>query len=182
MQQRYTVQTTPQGMEIRIPAKRTWLLPFLLVWLAAWTMGGVFASNVAWQSYEAGKPDTFVLIWLLAWVFGMVNGLCGLLWQLVGSEIWRIGNGEWQISYTICGMGRTKMYAQPLISDFKTRAFNPNQANRYPSIRCFFTGEIADGALSFNYQNQTIYCGAELDEANAKILHQQVAAMGIRAA
>ena len=145
-------------------------------------MGGVFASNVAWQSYEAGKPDTFVLIWLLAWAFGMVNGLCGLLWQLVGSEIWRIGNGEWQISYTICGMGRTKMYAQPLISDFKTRAFNPNQANRYPSISCFFTGEIADGALSFNYQNQTIYCGAELDEANAKILHQQVAAIGIRAA
>ena len=74
------------------------------------------------------------------------------------------------------------VYAQPLIDDFKTREFNPNLANQYLSINRFFTGTVKDGALSFNYQNQTIYCGAELDEANAKMLHQQVVAMGIRAA
>lgn len=48
MKQRYTVQTTSQGMKIHIPAKRTWLLPFLLAWLAAWAVGGVLAFNAAW--------------------------------------------------------------------------------------------------------------------------------------
>ncbi len=182
MQQCYTVQTTPQGVEIRIPAKRTWQLLFLLVWLGAWAMGGVFAFNAAWQSYDKGNPDIFWLVWLLFWVMATVNGLCGILWQLVGCEIWRIGNSKFQIGYTIAGIGKTVVYAQPFISDFKTREFNPNLANRYLSTSCFFTGTVKDGALSFNYQNQTIYCGAELDEASAKILHQQVVAMGIKAA
>ena len=182
MKQRYTIQTTPQGMKIHIPAKRTWLLPFLLAWLAAWAVGGVLAFNAAWQSYDKGNPDIFWLVWLLFWVMATVNGLCGILWQLVGCEIWSIGNGEFQIGYTIAGIGKTMVYAQPLIDDFKTREFNPNLANQYLSINRFFTGTVKDGALSFNYQNQTIYCGAELDEANAKMLHQQVVAMGIRAA
>ena len=44
-------------MEIRIPAKRTWLPPFYWFgWLAWIHMGGVFRQQWHVQSYEAGKP------------------------------------------------------------------------------------------------------------------------------
>ncbi len=141
-------------------------------------------SYVGWLPYKEGNT-AFLPIWLPIWILIILIGLGQILWYWASCEIWRVGNGEWQISYPILGIGKTRVYALPLIRDFKAHQFyfNPSYAGlSIGAISRCWTGRVKTGALSFSYQNHTVYCGAELDDDTAQMLYYELAELGIKAA
>jgi hypothetical protein len=81
---RATINDTPEGMRITVPAQRSWWpLVFLPFWLTLWTFGGFAAIG----ALIFGGGSWFLGLWLLGWAAGWVMAFSWWWWMLTGREI-----------------------------------------------------------------------------------------------
>lgn len=83
---RIVLRETGDGLGVHNPTRRSVpLILFMLVWLAGWTAGEVFALSQIFDG-SIGITDIFLLFWLTLWTIGGVFAWSTLLWNLLGVE------------------------------------------------------------------------------------------------
>lgn len=83
---RITIRETADGLGVHVPAVRNIpLILFLLVWLAGWSAGEIFALHEIITG-GFGAVDLFLVVWVSAWTIGGLAAWHFLLWQMFGVE------------------------------------------------------------------------------------------------
>lgn len=95
--------------------KKAWLL---LLWLLAWTVGGVIIM-FNYFSITQQSAKLFLIIWLCFWAYFEFKIFKVCLWKLFGKEKLWIKNGTIYYQHNVNGKGKTKEYDLNLISDLE---------------------------------------------------------------
>lgn len=153
------------GQRIVIPAQRSlFVMAFLLVWLCGWTFGGV---NVAHQLTRQFEP--FLAFWLCGWALGEAAVICALLWMTFGRETLRSVGGNLEISASIFGLARRRLYRaadmRSLSAAADVRAYNGRGMMDIPLL-----WTPRSGAVKFSYGGRTVYAGVGLDETEGRAI------------
>ena len=171
---RYRSELTPEGFRIVIPVRRNW---FILLFICAWLGGWVFGESSASRQLIAGSdrtPVAFLSFWLLAWTMGGVFALATVLWQLAGREILTISPTIFSYRAEAFGLGRTRSYRAADVRALRLSAYSASyftqQRNWLPPIVGSGFGPIA-----FDYGARTFRFAPSLDEAEAKLLINDLA-------
>jgi hypothetical protein len=104
-----SVNDTPEGLEILIPARRNWFVTiFLGFWLCGWAMGEFMVPATFFT--QGGDPGAilFTAVWLAVWTVGGVFALYIFWWSLVGRERILLTPSTLSIKRELFGMGRLR--------------------------------------------------------------------------
>ena len=163
---RFHVEAAPDaGRLVVIPAQRSlFLVIFLTLWLGGWSAGGVAA-----MADLAAHPKPFLAFWLLLWAVGEVMAVSTLLWMLAGRETLRVVGEHLEVSATLFGFGRRKLYRVADIRDLSSSVY---QTYRYGRVQMDvpFLKAPTSGAVKFSYGARTLYAGVALDEAEGRMI------------
>jgi hypothetical protein len=153
------------GLEIRIPAARSWFtLLFLPVWLVGWAWGWWSAfENLFLRPVAHADGSIFLMVWMVGWTIGGLAALVTLLWMLAGHEVVRAETGALRIRKEIFGIGFTRTFD---ITQVKLMRYAPP-----PPSRWGFLG----GHIAFDYGMKTYRLGQGIDEPEARQIAQAVA-------
>ncbi|WDF74386.1 hypothetical protein [Novosphingobium sp. KACC 22771] len=160
--ERFTVEHTFEGEQIRIKAKRQ-IFPmlFLPVWLVGWTAGGIAAISQLIQHFEP-----FLVFWLCGWAVGWLFASGTLIWMFTGTETIRVIHGDLEIAHHALGFRRAWLYQGRMIRALGV-APQPAWPFKFQWQVPFFSNTRA-GAIRFDYGARTFYCAAGLDDAEAR--------------
>jgi len=161
------VSCLDQGVdfEIRIAMRRHWfMLLFLPLWLAGWTVGGVAAFKAIFsEGFSADK--WFLVVWLVGWIFGEFFAAYVWLWHAFGKEIVRVGSGILAIKRDILGLGPVRSFQTMEISDLRAAGY-------FGNTRSWSSGMaqwgISGGTVAFDYRAKTRRFGIQLEEREAR--------------
>jgi hypothetical protein len=153
------------------PERRTAVSLFMLFWLGAWTVGGFFVLKSLLENFHL-----FLLFWLGGWVFGELFALSTLCWLNFGAEVLRVSRGDLEVSATIFGLARRRLYKGTIIRDLQVSprlqtAGDFGQAS-IPGIPFFGTQQ--SGRIKFTYGAKTVFIGPDLDEAEAALIVEKL--------
>jgi hypothetical protein len=130
---RSTVAETLSGLEVRIPARKSWShVLFTGFWMVGWAVGETFAV----QALVTGKAAGFARIFLLAWVGGwtVAGAFIGRswLWTVFGVEKIVLRPGVLNIKRDIFGTGRNLQYDLTHVKNLRVSSpsFNPSTQAR----------------------------------------------------
>ncbi|SRR5258706_2356347 len=168
---RYTIQQTAAGVTVAAPARRNWfVLLFLTVWLGGWTIGGMAAVA---EVVRPGGHQTFLAFWLLGWLIGELYALAIVLWQLTGREELVFSSGNLIHRIRAGGMSRGREFSGAEIKHLRTspQITSPwmDQSRWMPPV--FGAGH---GAIAFDYGAKTYRIGAGLDEAEGRLVLDEI--------
>lgn len=157
---RFSVATGPQGETLSIPAPRNpFIMAFLSVWLALWTVGG--ASALA--SFTATHRP-FLAFWLVAWALGWAYAAAILGWMAFGREVLEVRDGNLVLARHVGGFVRRKAFLGGAIRQIGVERAALvawwMQRGQLPF------GSQA-GSVGFTYGERRQKFGAGLDEAEA---------------
>ncbi|MFN3389147.1 MAG: hypothetical protein ACK40O_09445 [Allosphingosinicella sp.] len=162
---RFTITMADGQEEIRIGARRNWLIiPFLLLWLLAWSGGGV-AAIVALS--RTGDPFLigWLAFWFVAWLFAAIT----LAWQVAGAEIIRVEGSDLAIGWSLPGLRRTHWYRGADIRNLAAVSAADPFGWIYSAYPPFLTWRKM-GSIKFNYGARTVRAAAALDEAEGRMV------------
>ena len=168
---RFTVQQTANGLSIITPAPRSWFtLLFLMVWLGGWTIGGISAiSDVS----RGGDGQAFLIFWLMGWALGEFYALAVVLWQIAGREELVVSSDRLVQRIWLGGLNRAREFTSAAISHVRVSpqldVMWTNQMRWVPPL--FGSGT---GAIAFDYGAKTYRVGAGLDEAEGRLVVDQL--------
>ena len=171
---RFTVETTLDGTQVIIPARRSWfLMAFMSLWLCGWVVGETMAVGFLREAFtsEGGLfASPFLLVWLLGWTFGGGVVISVLLWNLMGREVITFEHGVMTVARRIGPIGLPKRYDLSHVRDARV-APPPRRSSRrqYRGAGWPGFGPMLAG-IAFDYGVRTFHFGADLDEAEAKYL------------
>jgi hypothetical protein len=161
---RFVVDESGQVELIRIKARRqVFALMFLPIWLAGWTVGGVFAITAVVRQF-----NLFLVLWLCGWALGWVYASATIAWMLFGSETLRVVDRDLELGFSIGPWAGRKVYQGSQVRDLKSSPqIDPYGAFRFNTP---FMPRTQGGAVQFTYGGRTIRAGAGLDEAEGQLI------------
>jgi hypothetical protein len=182
---RATITDSPEGLEIVLPAPRIWLVVgFLLLWLAGWVTGEIFAVR---QLLAPGpiQARLFLVAWLALWTLGGGTALSIAVWMLVGHERVRLRPDALTIQREAFGLGPKRVYALDHIRDLRALDPPPLPDLKLPAgaealegvpqeaaIVAMHAAGIGGPGIVFRYDGRHVRFGVALDPLEA---HQVVA-------
>jgi hypothetical protein len=173
---RHRVTELPDGVALRIPSRRNlFLFAFLTFWLCGWLVGEIMVSVALFAAAKKQEPPAtfFMLAWLGAWTVGGAFAIYTWLWQLAGFELVTASGTALSVKRAIFGFGSTKHYDATKIRDLRVATTSMNPFDFRSSLA--FWG-IGGGTVSFDYGYKSIRFAAGVEEAEARIIRQLVAA------
>lgn len=167
------------ALRVTVPALVPWTtLVFVIVWLIAWTAGGVFAYSSlihglqgASSSFHRISASTiFLAAWCVGWIFGEVYAVKYLAWGLFGREHIIVGLTGLEHRTTCLGMSRSKSYQLSSISRFRTA----------PAVSNKVRGKDDDdpvpdaSSISFDYGSKSVIMAKGMDDAEATRIVEEI--------
>ncbi|HEV2701944.1 MAG TPA: hypothetical protein VGV09_09965 [Steroidobacteraceae bacterium] len=171
---RYRLDATAAGVRAVIPAPRRWLVVvFLSLWLCGWVFGE-FSVAPELLSSDSKAPVAFLTFWLLGWTIGGLVVVTTLLWQLFGVESVEVGPMALSYRAEVFGIGRTREFRVADIRRLRAVDFAQGlfMNRRLPVPPLFGRGY---GPLAFDYGARTYRIAPSLDEAEARLLVNEIA-------
>jgi hypothetical protein len=184
---RYSFQESFNGVRASVPARRNWFtVLFLLAWLGGWFMGEITAISTifhlkiglfgdSFKSRPESGGQLFLMFWLAGWTLGGAWAIASIAWQLFGREIIGIEAGELLYRVEALGIGRTRAFASNQITRLRAvdiDSSSPSRRSSWGGVPSLFGQGV--GAVAFDYGARTYRIGATLDEAEARLLIQQM--------
>ena len=170
---RASIEEGPRGLEVVIPARRSWLLTgFLAVWLCGWAMGEVTVPRAFFAERAEPAAKMFAAVWLTFWTFGGGFVIYTILWSLAGRERLLVTPSSLSIQREVFGMGRVREYGLTDIRDLRTAPIAYNPAATFRSGLQPWTG--GPGLIAFDYGSATIRFGAGLEEGEARSIVERL--------
>jgi hypothetical protein len=167
-QARFSVETTPQGDQIRIKARRQiFAMLFLPVWLAGWTAGGVMAIWALVTQFQL-----FLVVWLCFWAVAWIMAAGTLAWMFTGSEILRTDGADLEVAQEALGLSRNWLYEGSAIRNLRV-ANQPAWPRNYFQVPFLRLGR--GGSVKFDYGPRTIYAAPGLDDAEGQMIVDLIA-------
>jgi len=168
---RSTVNELPQGIEVIIPAKKSYFVIFFLAfWLVGWAFGEISAIGALLDS-ENKAPTLFLSAWLGAWTIGGAFAILAWLWNIKGKEVVRVDGIELKHIRDFVLFKRSKEYELAHIKELRANTSNTSMFNINAGMEFWgFTG----GSIAFDYGHSTHKFGAGLDEAEAKHIAETI--------
>ena len=167
---RSKISDTNDGLIITIPSKSQWFATiFMIFWMGSWAVGGTTAIQ---SLFVDGQIQPFLLFWLGAWTVGGAAVFVGVAWAIAGSEIIRVSAATLAVSHQVLGIGITKDYDISHIE--RVRVSPSEQADTEPRGLVGMLGQGA-GKIAFDYGAATVRFGADIDEAEARLILDRIA-------
>jgi hypothetical protein len=150
--------------------RRNWfLLAFLSLWLAMWTVGGITAMG---QFVTTGEP--FLAIWLCAWALGWGFAASTVATQIWGAEIIRASRTDLEVTKGAGPLRRKWRYRADTIR---------NLSSCKPSGDMWGMREMQtpiwmrnrSGAVKFDYGAETVFIAAGVDEPEGRVIARWLA-------
>jgi hypothetical protein len=145
---------------------------FLIVWLGGWSFGE--ASAIRELSNPGDKaPSAFLAFWLVGWTLGGAFAISAVLWQLAGREVITVNSVALSHRVEVFGFGRTRTFRA---SDVKSLRSTEFASNAFTNQRAWFPPLAGSGygPVAFDYGARTIRIAPSLEEAEAKMLVQEL--------
>jgi len=166
---RATVQDGPNGLQITIPgARRRFVSLFLLAWLGGWFFGERNALREL-MTGTAGEERGFLAFWLIAWTLGGLGVIYLILWSSLGRERLTLRPDALVLRREVLGIGRSREYDIRYIKDLRIA---PPAAYGYRQGQQFWG--LGGGRIAFDYGAKTVSFASAIDEAEAKLLVEQL--------
>ncbi len=160
---RFRIEQGPWGERIRIRARhRVFALPFLILWISLWTLGGIAAFV---EFARTGEP--FLATWLIIWALSWLVVALIIAWMITGSEILRVSTGDLEIGHSLLGWMRVRTYRGAEIGHLSASESPPFYAQFYPQIPFM---RAQSGSIKFSYGARTVYAAQGLDEAEGRMI------------
>lgn len=173
---RATLQDTPAGLEIIIPARRnTFLTLFLGLWLCGWLAGEIATPAMLLRGPVPVIGLVFVTAWLAGWTLAGVFALYVFCWQLAGRERISVSPSRLAIRREVFGIGRVREYDTGHIQDLRVAPVSFNPFDFRSGLQ--FWG-IGGGLIAFEYGATTIRFGSALEEVEAHSVVAEVRSRG----
>src|SRR6266566_4505490 len=167
---RATVQDGPDGLQITIPgARRRFVSIFLLAWLGGWLFGERTAPREL-MTGTGSEGRGFLAFWLVAWTLGGLAVTYLILWTSLGRERLILRPDALVLRREVLGIGRSREYDIRYIKDL--RMAQPAGAFDYRHSLQFWG--LGGGRIAFDYGAKTVYFAPAIDEAEAKLLVDQL--------
>jgi hypothetical protein len=172
---RFSVEPVPGGIKATVPARRNWfVLLFLCAWSVGWVLGEIHAIKVLTSPSES-SPQLFMLVWITGWTIGGVFVAATILWQLAGKEVLSIGPTLFEHRVEAFGVGRTRSYKKTEIRNLRTTEYASNPLTNQTAMLPPVTG-AGYGPVAFDYGARTFRFAPSLEDAEAKLLVEKLAA------
>lgn len=151
-------------LEIKIRAVRHWpSLVFLVGWLGIWAIGVFFVFDALIKSnFQLDSFELFILFWLAIWIIGGFRAFSGFLWSIFGREYITVTTRFLTIKRGVFLLRKKEFEVS------KIQELGLNHAKLF--------GRIEDPKLSFNYGDQTIEFGGEIDASEANFMLKKLKA------
>lgn len=165
---RYQLAFQRGGMQIAIPASRSWFsILFLGLWLCFWAAGEI---NVVGHLANPGRaPEPLLYLWLAGWSAGGVSVMTTILWQLFGEELLLVDAASITYRVQLFGLGRTRRYLASQITHMRAVDIPAPRFGRRAALKLPFFGCVA-GPIAFDYGASEIMVGPSLSGAEARLL------------
>jgi hypothetical protein len=165
---RATLEDTPDGLRVTIPAARKPVFASLLViWLAfAVTFTRDLFAHVVTPADLAFALCVAAI--LLFWGSGAVITILDSLW---GRDVLVAGAHSWMLRHEIRGIGRDRTYPLSDIGNLRVAPPLPDVVAVISPLGVFRKG---NGWIAFDYSSATIRLGAGVDEAEARVIVQRL--------
>lgn len=140
------------------PSRNAFALAFLLVWLGAWTVGGIAAFNQLGQAQ--GGAQSFLIFWLCAWALGWAAAARTLVWHIFGAEVIGATSVALTHSYQLFFWSRTRRFNPASITKLRWKEGSGSQWSRYgdpPSV-------------AFDYGAKTIQMAKGVDSGEGEYI------------
>jgi len=139
----------------------------LLFWISLFSICGAAILSQFFLNYSM-ETKLFFAVYIAFWLFFEFKVIYAYRWRKAGSEIFTIENKKIFLSKIIVKRGITEKYNQHEVSNFELIKHKENFVfainTNYWSINKY--------TISFNFNNQTVPFGIELNEKEAKnVLH-----------
>ena len=184
---RYSIQDTFNGTRASVPARKNWFVVlFLCVWLGGWVMGEItaigelFHLNTGFssgfhshRSVGDGAGQLFLVFWLAGWTVGGAVVVVTLIWQFFGREIIGVEAGELIHRVEAFGVGRTRAFATAQVARLRAVDTDSSSFSRRPNFVPVPFGR-GSGCIAFDYGARAYRIGVSLDEAEGRLLIQQL--------
>lgn len=162
---RFVVETVDGVEQIRIRARRNWLvIAFLLFWLSMWTMGGGATIFALIAHFEP-----FMLLWLGGWAVAWLFVAATIAWQLTGAETLRVVGSDLEIGHGIAGLARRRLFRGSDISGMAAEGAGDPFSRMYSAYPPFLN-RARTGSVKFSYGARTIHAAAGLDEGEGRLI------------
>jgi hypothetical protein len=185
---RYSIQESLNGIRASIPAHRSWFaVLFLCAWLGGWMMGEASAISEIFhikieffgeslKSSAAPLAGRFFLVfWLVGWTLGGAFAFAAVIWQLFGREIIAVEAGVLIHRIEALGIGRTRSFASAQVARLRAVDMDSSTSSRRSNwVRAPALFGQGVGSVAFDYGARSYRIGPSLDEAEARLLIQQL--------
>jgi hypothetical protein len=176
---RASLQDTPAGLEIVVPARRNLFITlFLGLWLCGWLFGEIMVPASFFRGGPHKEPALFAVFWLVLWTVGGGFAMYVFWWTLAGKERILVSPSGLSIKRDLFGMGRIREYDRQHISDLRV---SPNSYNPFDFRGGLQFWGVGGGVIAFDYGAATVRFGAALEEGEAKSVIAQIKARGLHA-
>jgi len=170
---RFSVDAGPDGLRAVIPARRNWfVMLFLVAWLGGWAFGEVSAANELFRG-EGKAPIGFLAFWLVGWTIGGAFAFAAVVWQLAGREVITVNSASLSHRIEAFGIGHRRSFRTTEVRNLRATEYS---ANPFTNQRSWFPPLLGSGygPVAFDYGARTIRVAPSLEEAEAKMLVQQL--------
>jgi hypothetical protein len=169
MSERISCEDRVTELTIRIKMKRmAWPSAFLPIWLAGWTLGGVFVIYML-ISGKAGEAAWFLLIWIAFWAVAEAFAGYTWLWMAFGAEVLWTDRDRLTIRRELFGRGRVHTYGVRGVS--RLRAAGQFGAAMSPFSHSWSAAwaqwGLTGGNVAFEHEGKTVRFGIWLEEDEA---------------
>ena len=165
-ERRSSVEQVADGTRFVIPAKRqVMMLLFLPLWLIGWVAGEV---SVFRSLSDGDFTDFFQIAWLALWTFGGAAAIYTWFWTAFGNHIVTLASGLLTVRPDVFGLGVSREYDSAAVRNLRV----------IPDDSGWTKKRGPQGLIAFDYGAKTIRFGEGIDEAEARMIVEELRARG----
>lgn len=176
----YPVDESGDSLRFVLPPRKSiFLLGFLLVWLAAWSIAGCATLVIFLLSLTVvlHPLQLMFFLWLLFWSYGELFTLYIVLWMFTGREIIEVSKQSLVYHFEICKRRFTNNYFPEFVTNLRVVPLiaigDPNWGAA--TIKGKYPG-FGDGVLMLDYGPNKYRFGEGIDENEGRRIVNQIVA------
>jgi hypothetical protein len=163
---RARVEQRPDGLHLRIPARRHW---FATVFLTFWV---AMVARIGGEAFLGGErvEEDGVVVAVLGGLFFLAAALLAIayvIWMLIGREEVTVAGGRLEHVRRAGPVRHRRSFDASRIEDVR-------HVPRGPFTSHMFGWPLRGGSIAFDYGHRTHHLGLELDDAEAKHLARTI--------